>query len=386
MKRVLYFFPLNLIKNNAGSIRRAWTLVDYFKKKEFYVDYAYSSDFWGGEPISEEEIEKLKHLSGIRNVFKLSKRPKNKFSFDYFFRYKLNKIFNKFFHRKSIPSFVTPYNQSTFNEILKNNAYDYIIISYAYWANLIKNNLLVNKAKLFIDTHDFLTSQENVMHKINLGVAFKDEIERLSLFDEIWVVSTDEQYLFEQFCKNTVRFMPITFEDRSLPHSNKKSFDLIYVGGENPHNIAAIKWFFKKVYPKLKEPLKICIIGEIVKYVPDDLNIAKIKFVNDLGYYYERSRLALCPMLSGTGVKVKVLEALSFGLPVICSPRGLDGLVSKIDNGCVVAHSSAIFAKEIISTLSDSIKYETLQRQAVRFFKNNYSNNNLDRLLDEIFE
>jgi len=164
-----------------------------------------------------------------------------------------------------------------------------------------------------------------------------------------------------------------------------KVFDLIYVAGDSHHNIRAANWFFAEVFPKLADSVSICVIGKIVDFVPDLKEIQKFRFVQDLNDYYVRSRLSVCPMLSGTGVKVKVLEALSNGIPVVCSPRGADGLVNKTDNGCLIADDAEHFVQRISSVLNDVNLYQELNDQAIRYFKRNHETRVLYSILDDAF-
>lgn len=383
MKKVLYFFPQNLMKSNAGNLTRAWTLLNYFKYKKFSVDYVYSADFWSTGTLSHDEIDKLLKNSSVKHVFKLEKKPKSWLSLHYWAKYKFHRLYRDIFKHKELPNFVNPYNKKRVKEILKDNKYDYIVISYAYWADFAKNKELFNGAKLFIDTHDFLTAQEQDVGDI--GKMFKEEMRRLDLFDEIWTLSVEERYLFSQFCKSRIRYVPMTLAGNYTSVS-AKNFDLIYVAGDNHHNIRAASWFFAEVFPKLSDSVSICVIGKIVDFVPDLKGIQKYRFVQDLNDYYVRSRLSVCPMLSGTGVKVKVLEALSNGIPVVCSPRGADGLINKTDNGCLIADNAEQFVQRISSVLNDVDLYRELNDQAIRYFQRNHETGVLYSILDDAFE
>ncbi|MGK9126156.1 glycosyltransferase [Olivibacter sp. SA151] len=384
MKKVLYFFPQNLMKSNAGNLTRAWTLLNYFRYKKFSVDYVYSADFWSTGTLSHDEIDKLLKNSSVKHVFKLEKKPKSWLSPHYWAKYKFHRLYRDIFKHKELPNFVNPYNKKRVKEILKDNKYDYIVISYAYWADFAKNKELFNGAKLFIDTHDFLTAQEQDVGDI--GKMFKEEMRRLDLFDEIWTLSVEERYLFSQFCKSRIRYVPMTLAGNYTSSKSDKVFDLIYVAGDSHHNIRAANWFFAEVFPKLADSVSICVIGKIVDFVPDLKEIQKFRFVQDLNDYYVRSRLSVCPMLSGTGVKVKVLEALSNGIPVVCSPRGADGLINKADNGCLIADNAEQFVQHISSVLNDVDLYRELNGQAIRYFKRNHETGVLYSILDDAFD
>lgn len=379
MKTVLYFFPLNLMKNNTGSIRRAWGLLESFKSAGCVVDYAYSFDLWGG-PMEKEETEAIKRTGLVREVYELRKKPAGSNGFKYTVQYRIRRLLKDIAFRRSIPDFVTAYNQHIFNTILEKNTYDYIVISYAYWFRLIKNNPYTKQAKLIIDTHDFLTAQELGKSRFSVGKGFADEMQRLNYFDQVWAISAEEQYLFQQFTNKKVGLIPFCTDDHTEA-ATVPLYDVVYVAGDNVHNVKAAEWFFKSVYPLLPQTIRYCVIGAIHTHVPIGPNIYKVPYAPDLGEYYSRTKVAICPMLSGTGVKIKVIEALSYGLPVVCSARGIDGLVNKTDNGCVVAESAEDFAEAIRKLLNNTNHYLQVKEQGKHFFRENHSQEHFVKML-----
>lgn len=372
MKTLLYFIPFNIMKNNAGAHTRAWELLRAFHENGITVDYVHSTDTWGA-PMSEQEFAAMQETGLVRHIYSLQKKPKGFADLGYSIRYRVRRFFRDLLFQRALPDFVTPYNQHQFDEILKQHRYDYIVISYAYWADLIKNNPLTQNARLIIDTHDFLTAQERVWKKFKIGRAFSREMNRLGYFDQVWAISAEEQYLFRQFVDKEVKLIPFCLQEPSVPEGNERDFDVIYVAGNNRHNIKAAHWFFEAVYPLLQPSVRVCVIGGIHKYIPDGENIQKFPHVTDLGSYYSRAKLAICPMLSGTGVKIKVIEALAYRLPVVCSPRGVDGLVNKTKNGCVVVESAKHFEGAIRRLLNDPAFFRETQDQAISFFRENHS-------------
>ncbi|MCF3109480.1 glycosyltransferase family 4 protein [Niabella sp. CC-SYL272] len=383
MKTVLYFFPLNLMKNNTGSIRRAWGMLEAFKNADCVVDYVYSFDLWGG-PMDAAEADALKKTGLVREVYELRKKPAGSGALSYSIQYRINRFIKDTAFRRSIPDFVTAYNRHLFNTILEKNNYDYIVISYAYWSGLVKNNPRIKQAKLIVDTHDFLTAQELGKKRFSAGRGFADEMRRLGCFDQIWAISIEEQYLFRQFVDKDVKLMPYCLQEQVVPEGQEKEFDIIYVAGDNRHNVNAANWFFKEVYPLIDLSVRWCIVGRICEHIPDCANIRKVPYAPDLQPYYSRARLAICPMLSGTGVKIKVIEALAYGLPVVCNPQGVDGLVNKTENGCVVAESAKDFAESIWKLLNKETDYAEIKNLAATYFQKNHSEKTLLNIIKSV--
>lgn len=368
------------MKNNAGAISTAWNYLEVFQQNGIVTDYVHSADTWGA-PLDEEDAGFLKKKGLVRHIFSLYRKPDSISKLKHWLHYRLLRLCRDLRPQRAIPNFVTNYNQYLFNKILKEHSYDYIVISYVYWANFVWNNPYTGKAKLIIDTHDFLTAQEWAGGKINIGHAFSEEIRRLNFFDQIWTVSIEEKYLFQQFVTKKVVLVPFCTDDHTAPGTREKKYDIIYVAGDNLHNIKAAEWFFKNVYPLLDSSIKFCIVGAINKNIFEKINIHKVSYAPDLNDYYPHARIAICPMLTGTGVKVKVVEALSYGLPVVCNPRGVDGLVNKTENGCVVTESAIDFAAAIRELLANPGYYKEISMQAASFFIKNHSAQRLQNVV-----
>jgi glycosyltransferase involved in cell wall biosynthesis len=102
------------------------------------------------------------------------------------------------------------------------------------------------------------------------------------------------------------------------------------------------------------------------------LEVQVTGFVEDLTEYYASARVALAPLLSGAGVKFKVLDALAQGVPVVATTIGAEGIASSLskylqqtDNPAEFAYAVARWLRpetrydpaEIISTVSDAYNF-----------------------------
>ena len=387
MKRMLFFIPDNPLKKNSGNKVRALELLLYFKSRGFLVDFV-SEQSWGEWTPDDVEEFKSSGLATSSNIFNRKGSKKNLLT--YFLFHKLPNFLNQVFSGRIIenfPDLVTIRLKSKFNALLKANVYDYIFINYASWSSLIEDNKHLGKAVTILDTHDFLTAQNQ--DKYDIGDSFKEEIRRISLFDRAFAISIEEQYIFSQFSKTPISLIPMMLKSPSIDDIafDNKLYDIIYVASNNPHNVKAFDWFLKEVYPLLPLNLSICVIGQITSTFNDSYsNITKISFANNLDSLYQEARIAICPMLSGTGVKIKVVEALSYGLPVVCNTRGVDGLVNKIDNGCLVSDDPKGFATHIHVLLNDPDVYNNQSDFGKQTFLSNYEISSCYNKLDKFFD
>jgi len=377
--RILYFYPENPLSYSQGNNSRALSLLRYFRSRDIFVDLiGEKSDSFNEDAIIELKSEKL-----IREGFLLEKLKKSDNRINYYFNYSFPRQLNNKMRDFDRTKFGY---KDQFLKVLNDNQYDVVIMSYVYWSPLLDNAAKEKGTKWIIDTHDFLTSQFQDNKKFILDKYFKTEINSLKKFDNVWVISSEEKYLFSQFVKN-----PVSLIYHSLPNNTEnsstteKDIDIVYVASENEHNIKSANWFFNEVYPKLSDRIKITIVGKINNHISEFKNVEKLVLVKDLDDIYKRSRIAICPMLSGTGVKIKVIESLSHGIPVVCTERGVDGLLNKTNNGCLTTNDPVLFSAYIHKLLDDKEFYRKKYLEAKTFFEDNFDINKAYKVLDSIF-
>ena len=67
-----------------------------------------------------------------------------------------------------------------------------------------------------------------------------------------------------------------------------------------------------------------------------------------------RYAVFVCPILSGSGMRVKLLEAFAAGIPVVSTPLGAEGLATKDGEICALAEDPAEFARKIVELFDDA--------------------------------
>lgn len=376
--KILFFYPDNPLIINQGNNSRANKLLSYLKSRNCVVDFVgeHKRDFL------PEELEDIKNSGLVNNVYMVPKRKNS--GLKYLFGTSIpNKIkgFPRQFQRIS-------YNQKKyFENILNENSYDYIIISYVLFFPFIENKSLTQNSKVIVDTHDFFTGQFSQIKRTDLGKLFKTEINQLKKFDAIWAISAEEQFIFSQFLpEKEILTIPHGVESNFNLKSATKEIDLFYVASNNPHNLNSAKWFFEKVYPLLPKNIQITVVGRVNQVIDDYSNVRKIEFAESLDKLYKSSKVTICPMLSGTGLKIKVVESLSYGIPVVCNERGVDGLLSKINNGCLVSNNPNEFASFIEKLLNDEKYYNKISGEGKNFFAQSLDETIVFKKLDYFFK
>ncbi len=100
-------------------------------------------------------------------------------------------------------------------------------------------------------------------------------------------------------------------------------------------------------------------------------------FVEDVREPLSRYAVFVCPVLSGSGVRVKLLEAFASGIPAISTPLGAEGLASKDGDVCLLAGNPAGFAQKILDAFARPGITAAMARRARREVEANWNTRTL---------
>jgi glycosyltransferase involved in cell wall biosynthesis len=134
-------------------------------------------------------------------------------------------------------------------------------------------------------------------------------------------------------------------------------------------NIDGLLWFIQKVWPKIieeKPNIRFYIMGEkgdnrIYEAAKPYQNIIFTGFVKELDSYLKKTTVYIAPLRFGSGMKVKVLEGLYRGVPMVSTSVGAEGLALENGTHILIANESTSFAKACLVLLNDQALWEKLR-------------------------
>jgi glycosyltransferase involved in cell wall biosynthesis len=159
-------------------------------------------------------------------------------------------------------------------------------------------------------------------------------------------------------------------------------------------NQDAIHWFIKTILPLIRQQIpnvQSWIVGKNPELAIQ--NLARMPWVKvtgsvlDVREYYRQADVFVVPLRSGGGTKLKTLEAMAMGLPVVSTTVGAQGLEVEPGRHLYVANSPEVFAARVIELLQDRNKAATMGAEARRLVEQRYSwtrivNDVEDKLMD----
>ncbi|MEJ8737275.1 glycosyltransferase [Erysipelotrichaceae bacterium HCN-30851] len=215
------------------------------------------------------------------------------------------------------------------------------------WTNIVLLaeyiSFLFPKARLIASEHD--VSFLGIERKISTSKLFKNyKKKKLEQYKRLEILSLDkciailvqnekDKNLLKASGINANKIFEISpyFHNMSYIERKKTNNNILFWGAMyRAENYEAAIWFIKNVMPLIKEEdCKFIVAGnkppkKLKKLASDKVIITG--FIDDESPFFEQSLCFVSPLLTGAGVKVKVIEALSAGIPILTNKIGIEGI------------------------------------------------------------
>lgn len=196
-------------------------------------------------------------------------------------------------------------------------------------------------------------------------------------FSEVWSMSNiDADILRKKFAAKKVKVVPNGIEKVNFlsKSENKKVITFGYIGGfAHSPNLEAVSYILKVVLPALeKEQLsyQLFLAGDqdthLIKKMANDANLPTSKItvmghLENVESFYEKIDFLLAPIFSGSGTRIKILESLSFGKPVVTTTIGAEGIEIKSNFLSIIKNDEAKNVKSWLAAINKLIKNNHLK-------------------------
>lgn len=216
---------------------------------------------------------------------------------------------------------------------------------------------------------------------------FRWEAKLSRLFDGIITVSAeDSKFAREQYhLSNVLGDVPPGVDTEFFRPADRLAESqpvLAFLGSMDwMPNIEGVHWFVREVYPQVRAAMpgvRLRIVGrkpgaDIRALAQHDATIEVTGTVEDVRPCLADAAALIVPLLSGGGTRIKILEAMAFGLPVLSTTIGAEGLPFDHDRHLLLADSSADFANQCVHMLRDRSLRDRLSQAARDEVVNHYS-------------
>ena len=229
--------------------------------------------------------------------------------------------------------------------------------------------------------------------------ALRFEMRMLPRFDHIQVCTRENKEYLESFSprlapilKDGLRAGIDTSRYRFQPDGREPDTMLFLGSFRHAPNQVALDWFVRHVLAGILErrpAAKLVVVGSDPPaehiYAEWASAIEFAGFVEDVREPLARCAIFVCPILSGSGVRVKLLEAFAAGIPVVSTRVGAEGLARVDGECCRIADSPEQFAAQAAELLADPVQAAGLALRARREVEESWDMAMLTRRLEASF-
>lgn len=272
---------------------------------------------------------------------------------------------------------------------IKSIAPDLILFNSIFVAGVLEK--LQTHPKTYVITHDILYRRVDRLkargYKVYPTELTKDrELDILSKFDLIIAIQENEKSIFEKLLPHK-RITEVPYPVRIFRNDSyvRDSLSCIFVGSAAVHNVDGLRWFIDSVWPAVLGHVpaaSLHVYGTVCRELERSAKGVVLHGpVADLKEPCFRSSVAIAPILAGSGLKIKILEYLSHGLPCVTTSVGMDGFRHVEELPIIVADTADDFAVQVVRILKDPNLVRTMEEFAYKYCEI-YSEDNVFRLLE----
>lgn len=194
----------------------------------------------------------------------------------------------------------------------------------------------------------------NAVLTMERDLTAKAEIHYSKLYDKVIFVSAVETAYLNKKLPGKAITIPVGINavpERELAITPEK-YLLSYVGNlKVAANVDTLHWIISDILPKIHRNVKFMVIGkcpdDIKEKYKDNNHVIFTGRVDNLVEYIRKSQIFLSPILYGTGIKTKILEAMSMGVPVVTNDVGAEVIAADDGKEFWVRNNSIAIAEQV---------------------------------------
>lgn len=261
------------------------------------------------------------------------------------------------------------------------------VAEYAYMAPCL-SALSARTLKLVqtIDVVSRLSVDDLRGHGIDFkrGLAEKEERALLQHADVVIAITGVEKALLQKMLPDkqvitTGYAMPFTGQP-----AEKDTHDFLFLASSNPFNRDGAATFIREVLPRIRAASpdsRLLLAGQVCSRLKSDgapelltaPGVVPLGLVDDVASLYQSAAFVINPVRFGTGLKIKTVEALAAGKPVVATATGCEGLPRGKNLPFIEADDHTGFAAACIQLLSDPRARQQRARYAAAYAKKHFS-------------
>jgi len=293
--------------------------------------------------------------------------------------------------------------------VLSQEKFDVVILESVFVGNYIETIKKHSQARIFLRLHNVeyliwkrLSKQTKNPLKKAVYCCLSTSLKRFefSLFKKIDgylpITEVDHSFFKAKFPNISSKVIPfgVNLSDyHYYDHKiNEKSISLFHLGSMNwQPNIEGMNWFLTHVWKKIAEKypqLSLVLAGKGNKAIFSNKNYKNVQifdFVEDAQQFINAHDIMIVPLLSGSGMRIKILEGLALGKPIITTTLGAEGIDITAQENIFIADTPEEMVQIIDYCTKNVQKCEEIGKNARKLVENKYTREIISKDLLEFF-
>ena len=293
----------------------------------------------------------------------------------------------------NVKRFISSEFTDKLQSVLEHNTFDVVQLESLYMAPYIETIRQFSKAKIVFRPHNIeykiwerlFKNQNNPVKNGYLRILTKQlknyEQSILNKVDLLLPLTCDDTALLTKMgCLKPIMVLPIGIDTSEypllIPPNNHVVFHLGAMDWMPNHE--GVKWFLKRVWPLVEQKNNKAELRLAGKGMPSEIlklkrnNIKVEEWVDDVSGYFEAGQIMIVPILSGSGMRVKIIEGMAMGKAIVTTSIGLEGILAADRREVLIANESAEFAYRILELLDQPELVKSLGIAARRLVEERY--------------
>lgn len=205
-----------------------------------------------------------------------------------------------------------------------------------------------------------------------------------SQFDAVVPISEPDFKWFSAAAGGRPVFLSETGVDEAerLPEPGNENLRVGFIGSMNwQPNIDGVKWFIMNVWPSVLEQIPAAILriagrglNQQASDLPEGKNIILEGEPEDARTFIASNHVMISPLFAGSGLRIKIIEAMSVGRPVVATPVAVAGLPVENGKHLAVASAPPAFCNELVRLLKEPALRASMGASSVQLVRERYDN------------
>jgi glycosyltransferase involved in cell wall biosynthesis len=210
------------------------------------------------------------------------------------------------------------------------------------------------------------------------------ELKQMNAYDAmVPITGRDDKILKSLGCSLPSHVSPTGVDmERFIAYNRKPEFPSIFHIGalDWSPNQEGIDWFLKQCWPVMHArypQLKFYIAGRNAPAHIQNISLPNVVFlgeVDDAYSFMQAKAIMIVPLLSGSGMRIKIIEGMALSKTIVSTSIGAEGINVRPGHDIIIADTPEKFTEGIESLLNNFDKFEAIGRNARNFVESNYDN------------